>query len=131
MNDQARHPLLGILVRVAAALVIATVTYFLYVGWELGKLVHLFVAHPSSVSPAQRVGDVWQWWAIACSILLIATLIKDSRWRLTTARAWLATTVIFAALNWIAFGYEWWIPMSVGAAVVVALWLERGRQRAA
>ena len=135
MNDQMVLPKARFLPRAGAILITAAVTYVLYIGWDVGKLVTSMVAafgqRPLVVSPTQRVGEIWQYWVIAAGILLAIATVVAGRFLRAISRLWLASIGIFAALNWIAFGFEWWIPASVAAAGGLTWWLDRRWLRAA
>jgi hypothetical protein len=135
MNDQMLLPKTRFLPRALAILIAAAVTYVLYIGWDLGKLVSSMAAalgqRPLVVSRTQRVGEIWQYWVIAAGILLAISTLVAGRFLRAISRLWLASIGMFAALNWIAFGFEWWIPASVAAAGGVTWWLDRRWLRAA
>ena len=76
-----------------------------------------------------RAGTRLPW--IAAGILLAISTVVAGRFLRVIGRLWLASIGIFAALNWIVFGFEWWIPASVAAAGGVTWWLDRQWLRAA
>src|SRR5438876_8979713 len=95
MNGQMVLPKARLLPRAVAILITAAVTYVLYIGWDVGKLVTSMVAafgqRPLVVSSTQRVGDIWQSWVIAAGILLAVSTVAARRFLYVSSSLWLAS----------------------------------------
>ena len=113
---------------IAAALAVA-VTYTVSVGWGLGGLLHGLVGalmqRPSSHGIAEAVGSYWQWLSFAGCFALVVALVARPRVVRVVAIVWLAVTLLFAALSWIAFGPDNATPIALLVGCALTYWLDR------